>query len=40
MQSVGLDAVEWRVDIDKLIGNLVLWEDLSLEEKKFLVHQK
>jgi hypothetical protein len=40
MQSVGLDAVEWRFDIDKLIGNLVLWEDLSLEEKKFLVHQK
>jgi len=40
MQSTGLDAVEWRFDIDKLAGNLVLWEDLSLEEKKFLVHQK
>jgi len=40
MQSTGLDAVDWRFDIDKLAGNLVLWEDLSLEEKKFLVHQK
>lgn len=40
MQSTGLDAVEWRFDIDKLAGNLVLWEDLSVEEKKFLVHQK
>jgi hypothetical protein len=40
MQSTGLEAVEYRFDIDKLAGNLVLWEDLSVEEKKFLVHQK
>ena len=40
MQSTGLDAVEYRFDIDKLPGNLVLWEDLPVEEKKFLVHQK
>jgi hypothetical protein len=40
MQSTGIEAVEYRFDIDKLPGNLVLWEDLSVEEKKFLVHQK
>jgi hypothetical protein len=40
MYSTSLEAVECRFDIDKLVGNLVLWEDLSLEEKKFLVHQK
>ena len=40
MQSTGFEDVEYRFDIDKLAGNLVLWEDLSLEEKKFLVHQK
>jgi hypothetical protein len=40
MYSTSLEAVECRFDIDKLEGNLVLWEDLSLEEKKFLVHQK
>ena len=40
MYSTSLDAVEYRFDIDKLPGNLVLWEDLSFEEKKFLVHQK
>jgi len=40
MQSVGLDAVECRFDIDKLVGNLVLWADLTIQEKKFLVHQK
>jgi hypothetical protein len=40
MYLASLEAVECRFDIDKLVGNLVLWEDLSLEEKKFLVHQK
>jgi hypothetical protein len=40
MQSTGFEDVEYRFDIDKLPGNLVLWEDLSVEEKKFLVHQK
>ena len=40
MQSTGLETVEWRFDIDKLTGNLVLWEDLSVIEKKFLVNQK
>jgi hypothetical protein len=40
MQSTGLDVVEWRFDIDKLAGILVLWEDLSFVEKKFLVYQK
>jgi hypothetical protein len=40
MQSTGLEAVEWRFDIDKLVDNLVLCEDLSDEEKKFLVHEK
>jgi hypothetical protein len=34
MQSTGLDAVEWRFDIDKLVGNLVLWADLTIQEKK------
>jgi hypothetical protein len=40
MQSTGLDAVERRFDIDKLVGNLVLWADLTIQEKKFLVNQK
>ena len=40
MQSNGLDAIEWRFDLDKLVGNLVLWEDLSVEEKKHLALQK
>lgn len=40
MQSTGLDDVEWRFDIDKLVGNLVLWADLTIQEKKFLVNQK
>jgi len=33
MQSNGLDAVEWRFDCEEIVGNLVLWEDLSVEEK-------
>ena len=40
MQSNGLDAIEWRFDLDKLVGNLVLWEDLSVDEKKHLALQK
>jgi hypothetical protein len=40
MYSSRLEAIECRFDIDQLAGNLVLWEDLSDEEKKFLVHQK
>lgn len=40
MYSTSLEALECRFDKNKLVGNLVLWEDLSLEEKKFLVHQK
>lgn len=40
MYSTSLEALECRFDKNKLVGNLVFWEDLSLEEKKFLVHQK
>lgn len=40
MQSIGLELVEWRFDLDKLVGNLVLWNDLSAEEKKYLICQK
>ena len=40
MQSNGLDAIEWRFDLDKLVGNPVLWDDLPVEEKKHLALQK
>ena len=40
MQSSGLDRIEWRFDLDTLSGNLVLWQDLTVEEKRFLVNQK
>jgi hypothetical protein len=28
-----LDAIEWRFDLDKLVGNPVPWDDLPVEEK-------
>jgi len=40
MQSTGLEAVECRFDIDNLVGNLVLWADLTVQKKKFLVNPK
>ena len=40
MQSSGLERIEWRFDLDTLSGNLVLWQDLTVEEKRFLVNQK
>ena len=40
MQSSGLERFEWRFDLDTLSGNLVFWQDLTVEEKRFLVNQK